>query len=67
MSEFLFLRVGEYIAFWPGVVLMGALYVYGVESALSAFGGWVKRTLYVLALTVSMTILFDFLQLVVPY
>lgn len=67
MDSMWFFRFGEYISFWPGVVVLLIAYVGGLVAAFSHYRSWAKRGLYLIALTVSMVVLFNVLELVVLY
>jgi hypothetical protein len=62
-----FIRFGEYIGYWPGMVALLLVYVIGVVMALLHYKSWVKKGLYVIALTASITVLWNVLELVVLY
>jgi lipoprotein signal peptidase len=62
-----FMRIGEYIGYWPGMLLLAVMYVTGVTMALLHYKSWLKKGLYIIALTVSMLVLWNVLELVVLY
>jgi hypothetical protein len=62
-----FIRFGEYIGYWPGMAALLLIYAVGVVMALLHYKSWVKKGLYVIALTASMVVLWNALKLVVLY
>jgi hypothetical protein len=62
-----FIRFGEYIGYWPGMVTLLLVYVIGVVMALLHYKSWVKKGLYIVALTVSIAVLWNVTKLVVLY
>jgi lipoprotein signal peptidase len=62
-----FIRFGEYIGYWPGMVTLHLVYVIGVVMALLHYKSWVKKGLYIIALTVSIAVLWNVTKLVVLY
>lgn len=62
-----FIRFGEYIGYWPGMVTLLLVYVIGVVMALLHYKSWVKKCLYIVALTVSIAVLWNVTKLVVLY
>lgn len=62
-----FVRFGEYIGYWPGMLVLAVAYVIGVVMAVMHYRSLAKKVLYVLALTVSMSVLWNVLELVVLY
>jgi lipoprotein signal peptidase len=62
-----FVRFGEYIGYWPGMATIILTYIVGVAMSFSHYKSWPKRALYIVALTVTMAILWTVLQLVVRY
>ena len=61
------LRFGDYIGYWPGMVTLLLVYVIGVVMALLHYKSWVKKGLYIVALTVSIAVLWNVTKLVVLY
>jgi hypothetical protein len=62
-----FIRFGDYIGYWPGMVALLLVYVVGVVMALLHYKSWVKKGLYIVALTVSIAVLWNVTKLVVLY
>lgn len=62
-----FVRFGEYIGYWPGMATIILTYVIGVVMSSLHYKSWPKRVLYIIALTVSMAILWNVSKLVVLY
>lgn len=62
-----FIRFGEYIGFWPGMLVLVLAYAVGVVMAIMHYKRWPKRVLYVIALTASIVVLWNALKLVVLY
>ena len=62
-----FIRFGEYIGYWPGMAVLLLAYVVGVVMALLHYKSWVKKGLYVIALTASIAVLWNVLKVVVLY
>lgn len=62
-----FLRFGDYIGYWPGMVAVILAYVIGVVMSCLHYKSWTKRAMYAVALTASMVVLWNALKLVVLY
>ena len=62
-----FIRFGEYIGYWPGMVTLLLAYIIGVVMALLHYKSWVKKGLYIITLTVSIAVLWNVTKLVVLY
>lgn len=67
IQDIWFIRFGEYIGYWPGMLALIVAYIVGVVMAVLHYSSWVKRGLYIVALTASITVLWNVLKLVVLY
>lgn len=64
MDNWWIASIGEYVVMWPIALLLLVLYIVGIVMALLHYKSWVKRGLYVIALSVSMSVLASVLQLI---
>lgn len=62
-----FLRFGDYVGYWPGMATIILTYVIGVSMSFLHYKNWPKRSLYIIALTVSMAVIWNVTKLVVLY
>jgi hypothetical protein len=62
-----FVRFGEYIGYWPGMATLLLVYVVGVVMAFTHYKSWVKKGLYIIALSVSIAVLWNVTKLVALY
>lgn len=67
IQDIWFVRFGEYIGFWPGMLALVLTYIVGVVMAIMHYKRWAKRGLYIIALTASIVVLWNALKLVVLY
>lgn len=65
MNDIWFIRVGDYIGFWPGIAALAFAYGLGMTMAFLNYRSWVKRGLYAVGLTASVVVLWNVLELLV--